>query len=142
MTGNEGKFEVLGNFSNKMLEGKFSYQKIHTLLVSTKFMEGNCSRMITMWLLDILFTSWHLLSALFSQWLGLLSFSGSFACHCSFFCLCLLQGYQESVSGGSYSSCIWLGFHQLACLLSLAPLFLLSWQPFLASLLCRVDMTS
>ena len=48
------------------------------------FTEGNCSRMITMQLLDILFTSWHPLSALFSQWLGLLSFSGSFAHHCSF----------------------------------------------------------
>jgi hypothetical protein len=44
--------EVLGNFTDKPLEGQLPDQELSTLLILTDFTEGNSTRAVTMGLLD------------------------------------------------------------------------------------------
>ena len=48
----EIRLEVLGNLTNKTLEGKLSDEEVSTLLVTTDLTKGDSSRAVTMGLLD------------------------------------------------------------------------------------------
>jgi len=45
-------FEVLGNFTNKPLEGELADQEFSRLLVTTNFTKGDSARPVAMGLLD------------------------------------------------------------------------------------------
>ena len=44
--------EILGNLSDKTLEGELADEKLGGLLVPSDLTEGNCSRPVPVWLLD------------------------------------------------------------------------------------------
>ena len=48
----EVSLEILGNLSDKTLEGELADEKLSGLLVPSDLTEGNCSRPVPVWLLD------------------------------------------------------------------------------------------